>query len=112
LERFRTRTSEVSVTGIATKSVLTLTRFSVGTGKPSVFATEILSQFTNSIKEAGECSPHDKASAIELELYADLYQCVVQQAVHIGKTKSEFHAWKCKHENCMNPLSDKQTTFH
>jgi hypothetical protein len=112
LERFRARASQVSITGNVIKPGLTSDRFSVGTGKPSVFAMETLSQFTNAIKEAAECSPYDKASAIELELYADLYQCVVQQAVQIGKTKSQFHTWKCKHENCMHPLPGKETTSH
>ena len=112
MERFCARASKVSVTGNANNLVLTVARFSVGTGKPSVFATEILCQFTNTIKEAGECTPYEKASVIELELYADLYQCVVQQVVQIGKTKSQFHAWKCKHENRMHPLSDEKMAFH
>jgi hypothetical protein len=77
---------------------LTLARFSVGTGKPSVFATDTLSQFTTTVQEAEKCSNNDKASALELELYACLYRCVVQQAVQIGQTKAKFHAWKTKHE--------------
>lgn len=73
-------------------------RFSVGTGKPSVFATDILSQFTAIVQESVSSNSDDKISAIELELYASLYRCVVQQAVQFGQTKAHFHAWTAKHE--------------
>jgi hypothetical protein len=56
-----------------------------------------LSQFAPIIEESQGYSSDNKAVAIELELHADLYRCVVQQALHIGSTKARFHAWKVKH---------------
>jgi hypothetical protein len=76
-----------------------VTRFSVGTGKPCVFSTEILGQFTPTIQESQGCSSDDKAVAVELELYSDLYRCVVQQTLHIAPTKARFHSWKAKHKD-------------
>lgn len=77
--------------------MLTLTRFSIGTGKPSIFSTDILGQFTTTIWESQDFSSDDKATAIELELYASLYRCVVQQAVQIDQAKAQFQMWNAKY---------------
>lgn len=82
-----------------TGAALTTARFSVGTGKPSVFSMDTLSQFTTIVQEGQRCSSDDKATAVELELYAALYQCVVQHGLQVGQTKAQFHNWKAKYED-------------
>lgn len=86
-----------------TEVILTSNRFSVGTCKPAVFATHTLTHFATTIQESQTCGINDKAAVIELELYALLYRCVVQQAVDISETKVQFQTWNAKHKDCSYP---------
>jgi hypothetical protein len=78
--------------------VLTSSRFSVGTGKPCVFETDTLSQFTAAVRESQETSRDERSTVIELDLYVALYKCVVQQTVQFDETNAHFQQWKAAHD--------------
>jgi hypothetical protein len=82
--------------------LLTPLRFSVGTGKPCVFETDTLGQFAVIVRESEQASSDERSVAIELELYAALYKCVVQRTVQLEQTRIQFQQWKVSHDECLH----------
>jgi hypothetical protein len=63
-----------------------------------VFETDTLGQFTAIVRESQQASSDERSVAIELELYAALYKCVVQQTVQFEQTRTQFQRWKVSHD--------------